>query len=276
VTVVEALTLRTHGEQVLLAGDAGGLVAVLGGAPRGDGSSGRVSRGRMTLLGRDVASGAHRASMGFAPLDPAVPKRWSVEELLVWHGRLAGLDNPAAAARAALDVLDIAGLDKKKVHGLPLLQRRIVVLATAILATPAALLVEDPYAQLDEPTASELAVALVKATRGRAAIVSVPALTTQGSVGQLLRSASDVCLLRGGHLVAHAPPAQLFEGARLYEITVRSNADALRQTLADQGIDLVGGPVCFTARLPEGANAGMVLRAASQAKAAVLRCFPVL
>jgi ABC-2 type transport system ATP-binding protein len=116
----------------------------------------------------------------------------------------------------------------------------------------------------------------VKATRGRGAIVSVPALSAQGAVGQLLRSASDVCLLRAGRLVAHAPPAHLFDGVRLYEITVRTNAEALREALAQRGVELAGGPVCFTARLPEGADATMVLQAAARAQAAVLRCFPVL
>jgi hypothetical protein len=83
-------------------------------------------------------------------------------------------------------------------------------------------------------------------------------------------------VLRSGRLVAHADPALLMGSARVFEVTVHGAADALREALAAQGLELSGGPTHYLVRAPEGAGASDILVAAARARAAVIDCLPVM
>ena len=103
--MIESLDLQTRGDRVVVLGAAESLLAALCGAPRGAAVGepddlARVVGGSLQVLGRDVASGAHREVMGFAPLDPPLPGSWSVEDYLGWGLRLGGVPRRRAGALA--------------------------------------------------------------------------------------------------------------------------------------------------------------------------------
>jgi ABC-2 type transport system ATP-binding protein len=115
---------------------------------------------------------------------------------------------------------------------------------------------------------------LSRATRGRAAIISLPSVTFGSPEAALARGASDVCLLRGGSFVGR--PGQAPWGGGGYTLTVAVNADALGQALAARGVALAGGPQQFSLTLASGMDLTEVLEAASEARAAIVECVPQL
>ncbi|WP_437957413.1 ABC transporter ATP-binding protein [Sorangium sp. So ce119] len=294
VVAIDALTVASRGDRVLCAGDTGALFAALSGVPfsavrrhppgaaaddAADAAPGeaRVVAGRLAVAGRDVARSAHRAASGAAPLDPPLPLAWTVDAYVAWGARLAGAPPRAAAdmARAALARVGLAAAGKRALQTLALPERRALVLAQAIATAPAVLIAEDPLAGLDDGAAGFVLAALAGATEGRGALLTTARLDAEGPRGVLARGATDVLLLTGGELAFSGTLAEVAAGGRAYALTVRSNAELLREELGARGIALRGGPARFTAALPEGATTRDIVLAATRCRAAIVELIPL-
>jgi ABC-2 type transport system ATP-binding protein len=296
VVAIDALTVATEGERVLCAGDTGALFAALTGVPlsvgrgapppperreRGDAESApgeaRVTAGLLAVAGRDVARGAHRALAGAAPLDPPLPLAWTAGDYVAWGARLAGAAARAAAemAPAELARVGLGAARGRTIHALALPERRALVLAQAIVMAPRVLVAEDPLSGLDGPAAAFVLAAVAGATEGRGALLSTARLDVDGPRGVLVRGAAFALVLSAGELAFAGPPAELAAGSRLYALTVCSNAEPLRDELAVRGIALRGGPVRFSAALPEGATTRDIVLAAARCRAAVVELTPL-
>jgi ABC-type uncharacterized transport system ATPase subunit len=151
-----------------------------------------------------------------------------------------------------------------------------VVLAQAMVLSPAVIVAEAPLSGLDGTAAALVQGALAAATDGRGALVSVTRIDPASVEGTLARSASHVLMIAGGELVLDGAASEVFEGAQVYGLTVRSNPDALRAELSVRGIELRGGPLRFCATLPPGVTTRELLAAASAAHAAVIEMVPLL
>ncbi|XYH97296.1 ABC transporter ATP-binding protein [Sorangium sp. So ce1128] len=294
VVAIDALTVATRGDRVLCAGDTGALFAAIAGVPfsavRGpapgaaavdvdDAAPGeaRVVAGRLAVAGRDVGRSAHRAASGAAPLDPPLPLAWTVDAYVAWGARLSGASPRAAAemAPAALARVGLAAAGKRALRTLALPERRALVLAQAVVTAPAALIVEDPLVGLDDGAAGFVLAALAGATEGRGAVLTTARLDAEGPRGVLARGATDVLVLTGGELAFSGTFAEVAAGGRLYALTVRSNAELLREELASRGIALRGGPARFSAALPEGTTTRDVVLAATRCRAAIVELLPL-
>jgi ABC-2 type transport system ATP-binding protein len=291
---IESLTVTTVGDRVVLAGDVGALFAAISGVPRSAGGGGRVAGsggddgempgeayvvgGTLRVDGHDVATGAHVAAVGAAPLDPPLPPAWTAEEYVSWGARLAGVPrgDAKAMAVAALTRTGLAPARRKKLGALSLPERRALGLAQAIASGPAVLLAEAPLRDLMGGAAGFVLEAVAAAAEGRRAAISVARLDAGSAEGALARGASHLLVLSGGELSLEGPPGELFAGARIYALTVRSNAGALQVELAARGIALRGGPVRFSAAVPAGLRAPQILEAARAARAAVVEMVPLI
>jgi ABC-type multidrug transport system ATPase subunit len=275
-TAIEALTLETKGDRVLVVGDVLPLVAVLGALEDVDEAS--VDGGTLALGGCDVAAGAHRAVMGFAPHAPVVPPRWTVTEYLTWGARLGGTRAAAAGALAvaALERLGLAALGRRRGRELGPFERRAVALALALLDAPSIVVLDRPFEGLGDAAAHALGALVARATEGRGALVAAQSLVPSSVEMELAEVATDVCLLAAGRLVAHGPPADVLGAARLHAVTVLAGAEALRAALGDAGLELRGGPVEFVLSLPHDKSVTDVLSVAARTGAAVVRCAPLL
>jgi ABC-type multidrug transport system ATPase subunit len=276
-TSISELTLSTHGARVLMVGATESLMASLTGVPMNDGGGARVVAGSLLLLGRDVARGDHREVAGLMAFEPPMPMSWNAAEYLHWRARLRGIsEGMAAAVHAVLNELELERLLHRRLDSLNPEERRALRLAAALLGEPAVLVLDQPLRGLDERAAAWLLELLARATAERAAIVSIADIAPGSMSGELANSASDVCLLRDGQLLLHADPRDLFAEARVFELTVRSHADELRDALERRGIELRGGPKHFWLSAPANMGVGDVLHAASEARAAVVSCVPLL
>jgi ABC-2 type transport system ATP-binding protein len=281
-TAVPALDLVTRGARVLLLGAARPLVAALTGvwATEGDDEPSTVAvvGGSLRLFGADVASGAHRALAGAAPLDPPLPPRWSVMEYVTWAARLSGRSRREGAvlAEAALARMALAGSSRRRLATLARVERRALVLAAAIALDPPAIVVEDPFDGLEAAEAPLMLGGLGRALEGRAAVISTSCVRLTHPSVEVARGATDVCLFRDGALVLHADVAALLGESRVFELTLGRNAERLRAAAGDNGWHIEGGPTHYALRLPKDLGPTDVLRAAAAAGAAVLRCVPLV
>lgn len=289
VIAIERLTLATTGDRVVLAGDVGALLGALTGVPRSAGGGGRVRvtragddlelpgeayvvAGSLRLAGKSVAEAAHVATTGAAALDPPLPPRWTAGEYVEWGARLAGAS--ASAARelgaAALARTGLAAARRRATGSLSLAERRALVIAQAISAGPEVVILEAPLGGLEGAAAAFVLHAVNVAAEGRRMVLSTGTLDVASAEGAVARGASHVVVLARGEVALEGSPAELFAGARVYALTVRSNAEPLRAELSARGIDLRGGPVRFSVALPAGTGSGEILAAASAARAAMV------
>jgi ABC-2 type transport system ATP-binding protein len=281
-TVVRELELSTRGSRVLLVGAAEPVMGALGTAvPSGRAFPPGVPQivgGKLSLLGRDVALGEHRAIRGVAPLDPPLPANWTALEYLRWGARLggAGAREARALGTGALEVLGLGMLGARRLRTFLAHEARALLVAFATVRRPEVIVLERTLDGLDERAGAWLRDVVGRAVGGRAAVISTSRIVPGTLTADLARTASDVCVLRDGALVVHADPAEAIGGARLYELTVPSGADALRDLLAARGLELRGGPRSWLLRLPSDLGPQDVLALAAEARAAVTVCVPLI
>lgn len=287
VTAVDGLTLETRGDHVAIAGDPRALMAAITGVPLADptaeddgGPPGEalLVAGRLALAGRDVGGRAHLSAMGAAPLDPPLPPGLTAHDYVAWGARLGGASKGAARdlAEAALSRAGLAEARKRKLDVLTLPERRALSLAQAVVMGPEVLVAESPLSGLEGAPAAFVMRALLSVSEGLRALVSIARIDAGSAEGTLARGASHLVLLAGGEVAVEGAPGDLFAASKVVSLLVRSNAEPLRAELLAHGIDLVGGPTRFAARLPAGATPRQILIAAAAARAAVVEMIPVL
>jgi ABC-2 type transport system ATP-binding protein len=285
VVAMDALTFRSRGERVLLVGDTAPLFAALVGTSLARAPSSSLDRtaesecsvvaGKLTCAGMDVGAGHHRAHIGPAPLDPALPGDWSVLDYVTWSARLAGSPTGLARDQAhhAIERTGIASFARSRVRSLALPVRRAAVLAQALVTTPRVIVAESPLRGLEGSDLAFVLAALARATEGRGAIVTQERLDPARADGVLAASATSIFAFARGALVLDmndAPPH-----ARSYRLRVTTNAEALRSELLHAGLDLRGGPERFTLTLPAERDTRIVFAAAAAAEAALVELAPI-
>lgn len=295
VIAIPDLTVTTRGDRVLFVGDVTVLFAALSGvpliaasteAPPGEltlAGEARVASGELRLLGHDVATQAHLAVAGFAPLDPPVPKTMTALAYVEWAARLAGI-RPRAANEMAAGALHKMGMLRsanRMCATLAPAERRALQLAKAIAHDPQALVAEAPLDRLEGDAASFVMNALAVATEGRKALLSARRVDPGTLEGTIARSATQLVFLGEGGVVAEGAPSSFTGDARVYRLTVATNAEALREALATRGLRLDDGTgraggVHFTVALPEGTTTAPLIEAASEARSAVVEMVPLI
>ena len=134
------------------------------------------TRGSVTIAGIEMRSAGPklRALVGFVSHETMLYADLTTFENLRFHAKLFGLPNPAEAAEAAAERLDVAHALRKPVRALSRGTRQRVALARALLHDPAVILLDEPYTGLDEAAAASLAELLESlATRERVVMLTL-------------------------------------------------------------------------------------------------------
>ncbi len=290
VIAIDDLTLETRGDRVLFVGDVTVLFGALSGVPllaaAPDHAANeatlagevRIVGGEVRLLGLDVTDQGHLAAAGFAPLDPPVPKAMAALAYVEWAARLAGVKPRAARdlAAGALLRVGLQTLAARPAATLGLAERRALQLAKAIVHDPPAIVAEAPLDRLEGAGAAFVLGALAAATEGRRALLSARGVEPGTPEGTIARAASHLLFLGENGVLAEGPPESFASGARVYRLTVATNAEALRASLAARGLALDAGPLHFTIALPAGTTTAPLIEAASEARAAVVEMVPLV
>ena len=133
----------------------------------------RPTRGKITVHGKplDVRDESFRQSIGFAGHEPGLYAELTVGENLELFRRLYGVE-PSRPARVS-DQLDLAAVATTKVGALSAGTKRRVAVARALLHEPTVLLLDEPYANLDDTAADLVSQAIEEwQSEGRAAVVA--------------------------------------------------------------------------------------------------------
>jgi ABC-2 type transport system ATP-binding protein len=268
---IERATFASRGNSVALLGDEHGILSALAGAAK-------IRAGHLAVLGMDVASGAHLVSnrVAIAALDPPLPPRWTALEYLTWGARLAGADRTTAArdARTLLGEFGLTNAASQVVESMPLIERRVLVLAQAVIAKPDALVAMAPLSGLSGREAAYVAAAWGHASRGRKWTVSVSNLHLGSAESTLAQAADDLLLFASGSLVRQGKLNRLENGAVGYTMTVRRNASELRSALLSRGVELTGGPARFFVELPREMKAQDLLALSADVGAPIVELVP--
>lgn len=227
------LTVIRGGRRILneatLAPTAGSLTAVLG--PNGSGKSTllrvlgglwRPDAGTVTLGGELLPQLARKSvaqRLAFLPQDARCDFAFTVDEVVAMgrhphRGRFtpAGESDRRAVARA-IDICDLVHVRTRTVDRLSGGERQRTMIARCLAAEPDILLLDEPTAHLDlEHALSALALCRALADAGKTVIVATHDLAA------VARYATDIVLMRSGHIVAHGSPASVLTPAACREV----------------------------------------------------------
>jgi ABC-2 type transport system ATP-binding protein len=269
--VVEGVTLETRGASVAVTGEASGLLRTITG-------SAEVRAGSLALLGLDVARREHLApaTLGFAPLDPPLPPKWTAKDYVTWSARLAGMTRAAArdSTRATLADLGLEKLANGATSTLAPPERRAIVLAQAVVARPAVLVAVAPLSGLAGEHAAYVGAVLRAATTGRKWIVSLSNLYAGSEENALAAQADELLVFASGRLVRQGRLRRIEEGAVGYTLMLRAKVPEFREALRAHGVDLTGGPHRFFVELPRGMNAQDLVALSAEVGAPLVELVP--
>lgn len=155
--------------------------------------------GNASVLGEPVSSVEVRRQLGFLPEDFRFYDWLTAEELIRFHGRLAGM-SPAKLRTRAPEVLEMVGLGPQRGQRLRgfskgMLQR--VGLAQAMVHEPQILFLDEPTSGLD-PIGRRLVRDILRAERDRGATVFL----NSHFLSEIEITCDRVVFLKGGEVVA--------------------------------------------------------------------------
>jgi len=213
----------------------------------------RATEGSVTWNGVDLKRepDAVRSVLGYLPQDFGVYPNLNAVEFLEYFAAVKGLD--AAAARRRIDELlqlvNLADVRKRPLGGYSGGMRQRIGIAQALLNDPQLLIVDEPTAGLDPEERVRFRNLLSDLSGDRIVILSTHI------VSDVEATATEIALISGGTLVAHAPPEELLRAAdgNVWEWVVPSaELSAVRQRY------LISG----TARRADGVHVRLLAEAA--------------
>jgi ABC-2 type transport system ATP-binding protein len=182
----------------------------------------RATEGRVLWNGVDLAKepNALRQVLGYLPQDFGVYPNLNALEFLEYLAAVKGLDATVAQRRIdqLLDLVNLQDVRKRPLGGFSGGMKQRVGIAQALLNDPELLIVDEPTAGLDPEERVRFRNLLAELSGERIVILSTHI------VSDVEATATDIALIAGGHLVAHASAEELLrrvEG-RVWEWVVPS------------------------------------------------------
>ena len=167
----------------------------------------RATEGTVTWNGADLTRepDAVRAVLGYLPQDFGVYPNLNAVEFLEYFAAVKGLDASSARRRIdeLLQLVNLADVRKRPLGGYSGGMRQRIGIAQALLNDPQLLIVDEPTAGLDPEERVRFRNLLSDLSGDRIVILSTHI------VSDVEATATEIALISGGTLVAHAPPEDL-------------------------------------------------------------------
>jgi ABC-2 type transport system ATP-binding protein len=168
----------------------------------------KPSSGRVTIAGKDLAREpeAAKRELGFIPDRPFIYEKLTAAEFLRFHGGLYGLEGAPVEARARelLELFELTKWRDELVESFSHGMKQRLVMCSAFLHRPQAVLVDEPMVGLD-PRGARLIkdVFRVMSRKGVAILMST----------HTLEVAQDLCdrisIIQGGRIIARGTVSEL-------------------------------------------------------------------
>ncbi len=208
---------------------APGVVGLLG--PNGAGKSTlmrilatvtRPTAGRVFWNDEDIAQTPDplRSVLGYLPQDFGVYPHLKAREFLEYLAAAKGLDAPTAGRRIdeLLGIVNLGDVRNRALGGFSGGMKQRVGIAQALLNDPQLLIVDEPTAGLDPEERVRFRNLLSELSGERIVILSTHIVSDVEAI------ATDIAILDGGRLVAHAAPEELLRAVegRVWEWVIPS------------------------------------------------------
>lgn len=255
ITAVDAVTFEV--------GD-GDLVGFVGGNGAGKTTTMRMIMGVLAIHGGEVRwrgrpiTAGDRRTFGYMPEERGLYPKQPVLDQLVYLARLKGMD-AGPARRSALDSLERFGLReraKDRVEKLSLGNQQRVQIIAALLAQPAALILDEPFSGLDPDAVDAMAGLLREHTRA-----GVPVLFSSHQLDLVERLCDRLVVLGHGRVLARGTVEELrTSGARRHRLVLDGDAGWTRSQPGVAVAD-VDGPTALLELLSPGAERDLLAEA---------------
>jgi ABC-2 type transport system ATP-binding protein len=178
-----------------------------------------------------------RRRFGYMPEERGLYPKMRVLEQLTYLGRLHGMDKSEAERRAheLLEVLRVDGRPTDRVEALSLGNQQRVQLAAALVHSPSALVLDEPFSGLDPTGVDVLAEVLAAEARER----GVPVVFSSHQLELVERLCDGVVLIERGRIVAQGAIAELrrMRARRLVLIEVEGADDGWWEVVPSARLD---------------------------------------
>jgi ABC-type multidrug transport system ATPase subunit len=209
-----------------------------------------------------------------APVDVAVPARWTVLELARENARLAGQSKSSAEklAKDALHVMQLDAFTKTKLAAVELPVKRAAMVAAALATGAGALVVEDFTVGLADVAARSLGKLFVAACEGRRWMLFAGRLALSSPIGL---NADEALLFAGGRFLCAGLPTDIAARERTYTVRTSTESEPFAAKLRERGAQVEGGGVAFTVTMPEGLGTHELVALARASDVVVLELLPL-
>ncbi|WP_125772702.1 ABC transporter ATP-binding protein [Antribacter gilvus] len=231
-------------DRVSFTAPSGLLTGFVGGNGAGKTTTMRMIMGVLAITGGDVRFDGRpvtqddRRAFGYMPEERGLYPKQPVLDQLVYLARLRGIAAPAARAEVLdhLERLGLAGRAKDHVEKLSLGNQQRVQIIAALMGSPRALILDEPFSGLD-PAAVESMVELLREHTAR----GVPVLFSSHQLDLVERLCERLVILKQGQVVASGAPAELQRaGAVRHRLVVGADAGWVRGVQGVHAIDVDG------------------------------------
>jgi len=219
-----------------------------------------IHAGRVLWHGQDITADQRRR-FGYLPEERGLYPKQPVLDQLVYLSRLRGV--PAASARSsALDFLDrfgLAGRAKDRVEKLSLGNQQRVQIIAALMSSPIALILDEPFSGLDPDAVESMADLLREQARN-----GVPVLFSSHQLDLVDRLCDRLVIMARGAVVAQGTSHELRRGAGLrYRLVLRDDAGWVRGVRGLHVVDVDGAQALLEVTDP-GARQAVLQEALSR------------
>jgi hypothetical protein len=228
---VEGATFTTTGRAIAMLGAPRALFEVCA-AMR------PITSGTLKIADLSPKDAAQRAIAAGAPLDPALPPKWTLREYVRWNARLVGHDPKGAAknAEGALELLHVQREAGTLLGAAPLHIRRAAVIGGAIATGAELIFVEDPTPGLADDVARALARFTAQALDERAWVLFGGRLPL---TSPFAHRTEEAFLYQNGTVVGGAP-AELASAEHSWRVRVSGDGARFCSALRERGATVEG------------------------------------
>src|SRR5699024_4811033 len=181
---------------------------------------------------------ADRSRFGYMPEERGLYPKQPVIDQLTYFGQLHAMSRRDASGEAMrlLERFGLGGRAEDKLETLSLGNQQRVQIAVALLHSPTALILDEPFSGLD-PIAVD---AMVELLRERVA-AGVPVLFSSHQLDLVDELCDSLVVLAGGQVMAAGKASELRAGGpKRYRITTEPDAGWLRETAGVEVLDVAG------------------------------------
>ena len=190
----------------------------------------RPDAGSVTVDGQTLVDTArrqfvppHRRRIGYVFQEGRLFPHLTVRQNLLYGRWFAPRGEEPASLESVVELLDIGALLTRKPATLSGGEKQRVAIGRALLASPRLLLMDEPFASLDEARKAEI-LPFVERLRDE---LGLPIVYVSHSVAETVRLATTVVAMAQGRVVASGSPAQVMSHPEVTAITGRGESGAV-------------------------------------------------